>query len=80
MLSIRRSIGDNSHLNTLTQLIECEGFREGNYVEALKKAFMEIDEVMYDVESLKSEQSGSTAVTVMVRENQLFCANIGDSR
>lgn len=41
---------------------------------------MEIDEIMYVEESLKSEQSGSTAVVVMVRENQLFCANIGDSR
>lgn len=67
-------------LNIDNRLLKCESFREGHYVEALKKAFMEIDDVMHDVESLKSEQSGSTAVTVMIRENQLFCANIGDSR
>lgn len=69
-------VGKNLHKYVINQ----KEYRKGNYIEALKKAFMEIDEVMYDVESLKSEQSGSTAVTVMVRENQLFCANIGDSR
>lgn len=35
---------------------------------------------MLNEDSLKNEQSGSTAITVMIKENGLFCANIGDSR
>lgn len=52
----------------------------GDIVEALKQAFLEIDNVMLEEESLKQEDGGTTAVVVVVRDDQLFCANAGDSR
>lgn len=55
-------------------------YKEGNVVEGLKQAFLEIDDAMLNDESLKYEQAGSTAVTVVIKDNKLFCANVGDSR
>lgn len=41
---------------------------------------MELDDVMLTEESLKNEQAGSTAVTILIKDNKLYCANVGDSR
>lgn len=35
---------------------------------------------MLQDETLKNDQAGSTAVTALVKNNVLYCANIGDSR
>lgn len=35
---------------------------------------------MTDEESLKRERSGTTAITVIVQNNQIYCGNVGDSR
>ncbi|KAL1509965.1 hypothetical protein ABEB36_004629 [Hypothenemus hampei] len=61
-------------------IVNREEFKHGNIGEALKKAFIELDHAMFANETLKSEQSGSTAVVVVIKDNKLFCANIGDSR
>lgn len=55
-------------------------YQEGNIAEALKQAFLEIDNVMLEEESLKQEQAGTTAVAVVVKDDKVFCANVGDSR
>ncbi|KAF2905822.1 hypothetical protein ILUMI_00358 [Ignelater luminosus] len=55
-------------------------YKEGNIVEAMKQAFLEIDEVMLNEETLKHEQAGTTAVTMVIKGDKLFCANVGDSR
>lgn len=36
--------------------------------------------MMLQDESLKNEQAGSTAVVVLIKDKDLFCANVGDSR
>lgn len=55
-------------------------FKEGNIPEALRQAFLEIDKVMLNEQYLREEQSGSTAVAVVIKDDRLFCANVGDSR
>lgn len=55
-------------------------YQEGNIAEALKQAFLEIDAVMLEVDALKQEQAGTTAVVVVVKDDKVFCANVGDSR
>lgn len=47
---------------------------------AMKKAFLDIDEAMLKDESLQDQMAGSTAVAVLIKENNLYCANAGDSR
>lgn len=55
-------------------------YKEGNMVDAMQQAFLELDEAMLQEESLKIEQAGSTAVTILIKNDTLYCANVGDSR
>jgi protein phosphatase 2C family protein 2/3 len=55
-------------------------YGNGRVEEALSEGFLECDRAMQEVESVKSDMSGSTAVAVLVRWPQLWCANTGDSR
>ncbi|CAH0560983.1 unnamed protein product [Brassicogethes aeneus] len=61
-------------------IINRSEYKDGNVADAMKQAFLELDRVMLDEESLKNEQSGTTAVTMIIKDNKLFCANVGDSR
>lgn len=41
---------------------------------------MDIDEALLNVEDLKQEMGGSTAIVTLIKDNKLYCANAGDSR
>ena len=41
---------------------------------------MDIDEALLNEEELKDEMGGSTAVTCLIKDQKLYCANAGDSR
>lgn len=55
-------------------------YKEGNIEDAIKKAFLEIDQDMLSDEEMKDELSGTTAICVLIKDNKLFCGNVGDSR
>ena len=55
-------------------------YKEGDVEEALRQGFMECDRAMRTEESLKDEMAGCTAVVVMTKGKELWCANAGDSR
>jgi protein phosphatase 2C family protein 2/3 len=55
-------------------------YKSGDYVNALKQGFLEFDEAMQKDEQMRDELAGTTAITVFVKNNHLFCANVGDSR
>ncbi|CAH1958063.1 unnamed protein product [Acanthoscelides obtectus] len=55
-------------------------YQEGNIAEAMKQGFLELDNHMRYEESLGNEPSGTTAVTIIIKGNKLYCANVGDSR
>lgn len=57
-----------------------EQYQEGNIEEAMKQAFLEIDSVMLEEDELRHEESGTTAVVVLVKEDKVYCGNVGDSR
>lgn len=57
-----------------------EQYQEGNIEEAMKQAFLEIDQVMLEEEELRHEESGTTAVVVLIKDDKVYCANVGDSR
>jgi protein phosphatase PTC2/3 len=44
------------------------------------QGFLECDTAMFNDEAIKEQMAGSTAITVLIRENKLYCANAGDSR
>ncbi|XP_034836660.1 probable protein phosphatase 2C T23F11.1 isoform X2 [Maniola hyperantus] len=51
----------------------------GNIEEALKQGFLDMDQAMLE-EDMQEKVAGSTAVVVMIKDNTLYCANVGDSR
>lgn len=53
---------------------------DGQIEEALKTVFVEFDEMMFNDEKMRDELAGSTAVSVLVKDSLIYCANIGDSR
>ena len=53
---------------------------KSNIEEAMKKGFLDIDKAMQEEETLKEQMAGSTAVTILIKDKKLFCANAGDSR
>lgn len=55
-------------------------YLQGNIPAALRNAFLELDQVMLIEESLRDEQAGTTAVVIVIKNNKLYCANVGDSR
>ncbi|KAI5719138.1 hypothetical protein M8J76_005717 [Diaphorina citri] len=61
-------------------ICETPEFRAGNIVEGLKKGFLNMDQAMLEKEAVSDEVEGSTAICVLIRDNHLYCANVGDSR
>ncbi|UXI22158.1 ABC transporter [Sarcoptes scabiei] len=55
-------------------------YKDGKIEDALKTIFMEFDEMMFNDEKMRDELAGSTAVVILIKNNQIYCANIGDSR
>lgn len=39
-----------------------------------------MDHVMLNDDSLKDQMAGSTAVTILIKNNKVYCGNAGDSR
>jgi len=55
-------------------------YSAGQVEEGVRSGFLECDTAMRSEETLKDEMAGSTAVVVITRGNDLWCANAGDSR
>lgn len=55
-------------------------YKEGKIEEALRQGFLDVDTAMLQEESLKDELAGTTAVAIILKDNKLYCANVGDSR
>lgn len=59
-------------------LVENESYKKGNYKEALEAAFLSFDAEVN--ESYNAQLAGTTAVCLLIVDNIIYCANIGDSR
>lgn len=59
-------------------LIENEQYLKGNFQQALAEAFLSFDREVN--ESYNAQLAGTTAVCLLIVNNNIYCANIGDSR
>lgn len=59
-------------------LVENDLYTKGNFREALEKAFLTFDHEVN--ESYNAQLAGTTAVCLLIVDNIIYCANIGDSR
>lgn len=46
---------------------------EGNPVEAIKRGFLELDQQMLEDDETKDEMSGTTAITVLIKNSTIYC-------
>ena len=55
-------------------------YKQHRYKDAFIEGFMSLDQHLYEVHRLNANTQGSTANMLLLTENQLYCANLGDSR
>lgn len=51
-----------------------------NIADAIRKGFLALDEDMLDDEYMKEELAGTTAICTIIKDNKIYCGNVGDSR
>ncbi|KAF7412295.1 putative protein phosphatase 2C T23F111 [Vespula maculifrons] len=55
-------------------------YKAGNIVQAMQRGFLELDKAMQNDVVLREEQSGTTVIALLIKDNILYSANAGDSR
>ncbi|KAK2563508.1 putative protein phosphatase 2C T23F11.1 [Acropora cervicornis] len=53
---------------------------KGNVPEAIKGGFLSCDTDMQKDEQMKDEMAGTTAIVVILKNQKIYCGNVGDSR
>uniref|UniRef100_A0AC34RJ63 PPM-type phosphatase domain-containing protein n=1 Tax=Panagrolaimus sp. JU765 TaxID=591449 RepID=A0AC34RJ63_9BILA len=62
------------------RIVKNKSYEDGNIPEAIRIGFLDLDEHMQKDEGIKEDMSGTTAVIVLIKNNKVFCGNVGDSR
>jgi protein phosphatase PTC2/3 len=53
---------------------------QGDVETAIRRGYIEFDREMALDEEMREDLAGTTAICVIIKENKLFCGNVGDSR
>ncbi|XP_062513633.1 probable protein phosphatase 2C T23F11.1 [Corticium candelabrum] len=61
------------------QLLDTPAYKKGDIKQAIKDALLEVDEELLK-DGAAFENCGTTAVLIVLKENRLYCGNVGDSR
>lgn len=62
------------------KIINQPAYKQGDIAEAIKQGFLEVDQDMLNDENMKDELAGTTALIALIKNNKIFCGNVGDSR
>ncbi|CAK5284201.1 unnamed protein product [Mycena citricolor] len=74
--TVAKFAGQNVH----KRLVAEESYKEQNYEQALKRAFLGTDEDILANPAHTRDPSGCTAVAALVTKDKIYVANAGDSR
>lgn len=72
--SVAKYLGEHIH----EQLVNDSAYASGEFKKALHNVFVNMDEEMRHL--LMHDTSGAACVVVFIRDNNIICANAGDSR
>lgn len=61
------------------EIVADENFKQGNIGCAIKGGFLTLDRKLQE-DPKQCELGGTTAIAVLIKENTIYCGNIGDSR
>lgn len=53
---------------------------QGNIEAAIRKGFIDFDKEMSQDDEMREDLAGTTAICVVIKDDKLFCGNVGDSR
>ncbi len=53
---------------------------QGDIEAALRKGFIDFDKEMASDEDMREDLAGTTAICVVIKDDKLYCGNVGDSR
>lgn len=53
---------------------------QGNIEAAIRKGYIEFDKEMALDEDMREDLAGTTAICVLIKDDKLYCGNVGDSR
>ncbi|XP_041359473.1 probable protein phosphatase 2C T23F11.1 [Gigantopelta aegis] len=68
----------STHLHK--KILAQTSYVHGNIVDAMISGFLALDDEMQRDDSMKDELAGTTAVVALLKNNRIYCANVGDSR
>lgn len=72
------AIFTGEHLHDIVK--STKAFQEKDYVNAFKEGFLNCDQAILNDDSMKDDDSGCAAVSVIITPKQVICGNAGDSR
>jgi len=73
-------VAEYAGLHLHKRIIGNEHYENDDFHTAIKSGFLKLDEDLKLDEETKEQMSGTTAVTVLIKNNRIFCGNAGDSR
>ncbi|KAJ3163012.1 hypothetical protein HDU88_006506 [Geranomyces variabilis] len=68
----------HASLNLPKLIVNCEPFKKGDYVAAIKESFAQEDHLLADLFKGES-RGGSTATVVLIAQGKMIVGNVGDS-
>ncbi|CAH3126033.1 probable protein phosphatase 2C T23F11.1 [Pocillopora verrucosa] len=63
-----------------TKITSHPSWAKGNIGEAIKGGFLACDTDMQKDDQMKDEMAGTTAIVIILKNNKIYCGNVGDSR
>ncbi|XP_041461693.1 probable protein phosphatase 2C T23F11.1 [Lytechinus variegatus] len=73
---VARYAGEHLHRKLTNQ----PTYKTGNIHLAIRESFLNLDEDMLKDETMKDEPAGTTALVAVLKNNKVYCGNVGDSR
>uniref|UniRef100_A0A5S6QRU2 protein-serine/threonine phosphatase n=1 Tax=Trichuris muris TaxID=70415 RepID=A0A5S6QRU2_TRIMR len=62
------------------RIVQSKAYEEGRIADAIRDGYLSTDEEILHREDNAGHMTGTTAVVVLIKDNFLYCGNVGDSR